>query len=192
MRPGQRPGQRGERGGDIAADVDLGSMIYTAAYHGNERHLKKILLRVKQHMASQILSWKHPHGGSTAMYVACEFGHSGASRLLLEAGAPPDQPRDDGATPFYKACQDGNIAIVRLLLKHGAKVDQVDNNGMTPLWVACHQGRADLAKVLLEAGADPRRKVQEWSPLMLAEREGNENLIELIKGACAPRTTPQH
>ena len=55
-------------------------------------------------------------------------------RVLLEAGAPPDQARDDGATPLYKACQDGGrLDIAKLLLKNGAKTDQVDAAGM---WIS--------------------------------------------------------
>ena len=159
---------------------DYGSLIYTAAYHGNVRHLKKLLSRHASDI-KRLLNWKHPHGGATAIYVACEFGHVEAVKLLLEAGAPVDQPREDGATPLYKACQDGNLEIVRLLLKQGAKVDQMDSNSMTALWVACHQGRTDLARVLLEAKADPQRKVQDWSPIMLAERENRTELVELLR-----------
>eukprot|EP00966_Prymnesium_polylepis_P173176 4005507-Prymnesium_polylepis.1 len=128
-----------------------------------------------------MLSWRHPHGGATALYVACEFGHLEAAKLLLEAGAPPDQARDDGATPLYKACQDGGrLDIAKLLLKNGANADQIDSAGMTPLWVACHQGKTELAGLLLDANADPTRKVQGWSPLDLARRDKKEELIKLI------------
>ena len=163
-----------------------GSLIYTAAYHGNVKHLKKLLaksgpgLEARAALA-EALKWRHPHGGATAIYVACEFNHVEAVSMLLEAGAPVDQARDDGATPLYKACQDANLDIVRVLLKLGAKVDQIDANSMTALWVACHQGNLALSKVLLEAKADPTRKVQEWSPIMLAEREQNKELVELLK-----------
>ncbi|KOO27656.1 ankyrin repeat protein [Chrysochromulina tobinii] len=156
-------------------EADPGSLVYTAAYHGNVRHLKKLLQRHAKELDS-LLKWPHPHGGATAIYVACEFGHTDAVKLLLEAKAPPDQPREDGATPLYKACQDGKLDIVKLLLKHGAKVDQIDANQMTALWVACHQGHIELAKVLLEAKADPTFKVQEWTPIMLAEREQRNEL----------------
>ena len=160
-------------------EADPGSLVYTAAYHGNVRHLKKLLQRHAKELDS-LLKWPHPHGGATAIYVACEFGHTDAVKLLLEAKAPPDQPREDGATPLYKACQDGKLDIVKLLLKHGAKVDQIDANQMTALWVACHQGHIELAKVLLEAKADPTFKVQEWTPIMLAEREQRNELVELL------------
>ena len=159
--------------------MQAGSLVYTAAYHGNVRHLKKLLQRHAKELDS-LLKWPHPHGGATAIYVACEFGHKDAVQLLLEAKAPPDQPREDGATPLYKACQDGKLDIVKLLLKHGAKVDQIDANQMTALWVACHQGHMELAKVLLEAKADPTFKVQDWTPIMLAEREQRNQLVELL------------
>ena len=159
--------------------ADPGSLVYTAAYHGNVRHLKKLLQRHAKELDS-LLKWPHPHGGATAIYVACEFGHKDAVQLLLEAKAPPDQPRKDGATPLYKACQDGKLDIVKLLLKHGAKVDQIDANQMTALWVACHQGHMELAKVLLEAKADPTFKVQDWTPIRLAEREQRNQLVELL------------
>ena len=133
------------------AQTDPGSLIYTAAYHGNVKSLKKALSR--KEFKKELLLWRHPHGGATAIYVACEFGHVEAVKLLLDAGAPVDQPREDGATPLYKACQDGKLDIVRLLLQQGAQVDQIDSNSMTALWVACHQGRTDLARVLLEAKA---------------------------------------
>ena len=153
----------------------------TAAYHGNVRTLKK-LLATRCRPGTNHLSWRHPHGGATAIYVACEFGHLEAVEILLKGGAPVDAPRDDGATPLYKACQDGKLEIVKLLLSKGAKVDQVDGNQMTALWVACHQGRTDLAKILLHAKADPLLKVQGWSPMMLAERLAREHgKVELLE-----------
>lgn len=163
-----------------------GSLIYTAAYHGNVKHLKKLLAKTSvgaeaRAAGLEALKWRHPHGGATAIYVACEFNHVEAVKLLLEAGAPVDQARDDGATPLYKACQDGNLDIVRVLLKAGAQVDQIDANSMTALWVACHQGNLGLAKVLLESKADPTRKVQEWSPIMLADKNQNTELVSLLK-----------
>ena len=66
--------------------------------------------------------------------------HHEVAKLLIEAGARPDEARDDGATPLVKACQDGGkLEIANLLLEAGAEVNKQDTHGMTPLWVACHQ-----------------------------------------------------
>ena len=150
------------RHADSRAVTEDGS-IYSAAYHGNTASIRKLISRGAD------LKWRHPQGGATALYVACEFGHAEAAQLLLDSGAPADAARDDGATPLYKACQDGGRTdIVLMLLSAGAQVDQMDNAGMTPLWVACHQGKPVLVRALLDAKADPMRKVQGWGPLDLS------------------------
>ena len=168
--------------------------LYSAAYHGNVKSIKKLLGRSQDKAVNrQLLCWRHPHGGATALYVACEFGHLEVAKILLEAGAPPDQAREDGATPLYKACQDvGRLDIARLLLKSGAVADQVDSAGMTPLWVACHQGKTELAELLLDAKADPTRKVQGWSPLDLARKDKREELVKLILGLPDPTRCCTH
>ena len=178
--------------------------LYSAAYHGNAPAIKKLLARgANKH-------FRHPHGGATALYVACEFGHHEVAKLLIEANARPDEARDDGATPLVKACQDGGkLEIARLLLEAGAEVNKQDTHGMTPLWVACHQatgarvtpttirspqprplsrvqGRTELVKVLLKAGADPLKRMQGWSPLDLAWRNGRDEIAKELLAALSP------
>jgi len=149
--------------------------LYSAAYHGSVPALKELLEKGAD------VAWRHPTGGATALYVACEFGHVEAARLLIDAGAPVDAARDDGATPLYKACQDGGKPeIARMLAKAGAQVNKTDAAGMTPLWLAVHQGSAKLVGVLLDAGADPLHRVQGWSALDLARREGHGEISTLL------------
>ena len=150
-----------------------------AAYNGDVKWTKKLLGRS---VNRQLLSWRrHPHGGATALYVACEFGHLEVATILLAAGAAPDQACEDGSTPLYMACKVGRPDTVRLLLKSGAVADQLDSAGMTPLWVACHQGKTELAELLLDAKADPTRKVQGWSPHDLARKDKREELVKLMQ-----------
>ena len=66
--------------------TDPGSLVYTAAYHGNMLHLKKLLQRHANEL-DRLLKWPHPHGGATtigatAIYVACEFRHTDAVKML--------------------------------------------------------------------------------------------------------------
>lgn len=51
--------------------------LYSAAYHGNVNSIKRLLARGAD------VSWRHPHGGATALYVACEFGHAEAAKVRL-------------------------------------------------------------------------------------------------------------
>lgn len=43
-------------------------------------------------------------------------------RLLLNAGADPNQYVEDRGTPVYAACEKGNAAALKLLLEHGGNV----------------------------------------------------------------------
>jgi ankyrin repeat protein len=150
--------------------------LYSAAYHGS-LEIVQVLLKKKD----LDINWRHPQGGATALYVACEFGHIQVAQLLVAAGAAVDAARDDGATPLYKACQDGGKpAVARLLVKAGAKVNQQDKSGMTPLWLSVHHGCKELVELLLEAGGDATYRVQGWSVLDLAKREGHQEIARLL------------
>ena len=44
---------------------------------------------------------------------------------LLEAGADPNLPDNNGAPPIQKAAQVDNVSVLRLLLEHGCDKEQV-------------------------------------------------------------------
>jgi len=151
--------------------------LYSAAYHGKYDGVKHIL-----DQEGTDINWRHPEGGATALYVACEFGHTKVAELLIAAGADVDAQRADGATPLYKACQDGGRpAIAKMLLKAGAQVNREHDRGMTPLWLAVHQGSTELVRILLDAGADAAHRVQGWSALDLARREKHAEIVKLLE-----------
>jgi len=53
--------------------------------------------------------------GATAMWFACANGHDDVARLLLEAGADPTLPRDNGVTPLSIAGIKGYPECIDLL-----------------------------------------------------------------------------
>jgi ankyrin repeat protein len=67
--------------------------------------------------------------GSTALYFAAGYGHEEAVRVLLDAGADPNERMpswdtpDIGPRPLDGAAEAGHVAIVRLLLGRGAKTE---------------------------------------------------------------------
>jgi len=107
----------------------------------------------------------HPAMGTCLTYA---IYHSPLALIheLLEHGADPDWPADDGFPPVIAALSTADVApgattrhdgfaIVEMLLAHGAFVGQRGLNDYTPLHWAAAQGDLALVDLLLANGADP-------------------------------------
>lgn len=69
-------------------------------------------------------------------------------RLLLDAGADPNFPNQDGTTPLMLS---RSLAVTRLLLERGAKLNAHDDNGLTALMFSPN---ANITRYLLSLGAE--------------------------------------
>ncbi|RBR24477.1 uncharacterized protein FIESC28_02673 [Fusarium coffeatum] len=124
-----------------------------------------------------IMDLNSPIFGDTLLFTACIHLVPDAVKLLLDAGADPNFPRDQirinpigittegGANVLHGLAAPAKYGGVRreipedrldacfaLVFAAGANVTQVDDEGMTPL----HRAMTPLAaKLLLDAGADP-------------------------------------
>ncbi|CAE7351774.1 Ank1 [Symbiodinium natans] len=124
--------------------------------------------------------------GFTAMHAACEHGHTGVVRLLLEADADKDKSDRHGRTPLWLASQDGHSEIVRLLLESGAKKDHKDHYKRTPLWVASLRAHLEVVKLLLDSGADTNiGDTYGRTPLWEAAQSGHTEVVRLLLQAHA-------
>jgi uncharacterized protein len=92
-------------------------------------------------------------------------------RKLLEIGAEPNAPVDDGFPPLIAALtctrnspgggrRDDVDDIIRLLLSYGADPNQRGINDFTPLHMAVSERNAFAIQLLLDAGADPDMKTR--------------------------------
>ncbi|MFI7643049.1 ankyrin repeat domain-containing protein [Nonomuraea sp. NPDC049400] len=91
---------------------------------------------------------------------AAAAGETEQVRRLLDGGAAPDEPDEDGATALYRAAVQGNAGIVRMLLAAGAdpgRESTGDSEGL-PLCAAACWGHTETVIALLDAGADPDRR----------------------------------
>jgi ankyrin repeat protein len=91
--------------------------------------------------------------GRSAFFVACIESQIRAARLLMKAGADPQQRDRDGGTPLWAAAHAGELAVVQFLVEQ-VHVDATTGtvNGATPLHAAAHQGQVEIVQFLLEKG----------------------------------------
>jgi ankyrin repeat protein len=91
----------------------------------------------------------------TALMWAAAFGHGGAVRALLEAGADVSARSVGGFTPLLFAARSGNVATALALLEGGADPDESTPEHGNALVVAAAGGHEDLGLFLLGRGASP-------------------------------------
>lgn len=120
-------------------------------------------------------------------------------QLLLEKEADVAVVSKHGRTPLHLASQNGQLKVVQLLLEKEADVASKDQAGVTPLHVASSNGYLEVGRPLpaqkqsnLNLNHDNSPTPLSWSvsngcidgkgrtPLMLAIREGHENVVKLL------------
>lgn len=76
------------------------------------------------------------------------------ARVLVENGAPVNQPCYDGKTPLFFAIEINDAILVKYLLSKGANINQQDNLGRTPLFFSILCENESMALLLLSYEAD--------------------------------------
>jgi ankyrin repeat protein len=66
-------------------------------------------------------------------------------RVLLDAGADPNAPQDDGFRALHEAAANDNRAMAELLIARGAIPDMKDDKGRSPADFARERKHADFA-----------------------------------------------
>jgi hypothetical protein len=121
-------------------------------------------------------------------------------RTLLEIGADPNAPVDDGFPPIIAALSSAQEApgatrrtdvdeIIRLLVAFGANPNERGINDYTPLHMAVAVRHASVVQLLLDAGADPelRTRIDECeTPLEMARAAGLEEIAAMLARRGAP------
>ncbi|MBN9693031.1 MAG: ankyrin repeat domain-containing protein [Verrucomicrobia bacterium] len=139
------------------------SPLLWAAFRGNTEMIA-VLLRAGAQL-------NVPTGLGTALSQAAWADRTDAAQMLLTAGAKPDLAGpQDGYQPLHWATstEEGNQALVTLLLKHGANPNA---GGGEP--VDAFRGT-------------------EQTPLMLARRRGDTDILKTLIQAGATQETPDH
>jgi uncharacterized protein len=115
-------------------------------------------------------------------------------RQLLEIGADPNMPADDGFPPLIAALScTRDVAgsprrtdvddILRLLLLFGADPNQRGINDYTPLHMAVAERHGLAVQILIDGGADPelRTRIDDCeTPLEMAETTGQTAVAAIL------------
>ena len=120
--------------------------------------------------------------GATPFLLAAKAADVEMMRLLVELGADPSVPNEDGTTPLMVAAGVGiwavgespgtneeALAAVKYALELGGAVTTVDDNGDTALHGATIRSSEPLVRFLLGEGADiDAINEKGWTPLRIA------------------------
>jgi ankyrin repeat protein len=123
--------------------------------------------------------------GATPFFMAARGGDAELMRLLVELGADPKLPNEDGTTPLMAAAGVGThspgedagappeaLEAAMLALELGNDVNVVDKNGNTAMHGAAFKQLPEVVKLLDAKGAKVEvwnsKNVSGWTPLRIA------------------------
>jgi len=141
-----------------------------------------------------------PDGFGPCLVTAIYYSPLAFIRTLLEIGADPDGPVDDGFPPLFAALtclrdvagakRRTDVAeIIRLLLSFGADPNQRGINDYTPLHMVVAERSPLAIQILLEGGADPalRTRIDECeTPVEMAQAAGLADIAAMLARKGAP------
>ncbi|KAJ6511644.1 ankyrin repeat-containing domain protein [Mycena vulgaris] len=139
-----------------SVDLDEGyggdrTPLHVAADAGN-REIVALLLAARADVTAR---WRK--GGMQALHLAVCNVDLEMMKLLLDHGAPVDQPfgeaRDSDVTALDHSCAIGHMEMVQLLLDRGANIEHQGSLG-TALGFAVTSRKPGAVKLLLDKGAN--------------------------------------
>jgi len=169
---------RRREGKNVSSLVNARAHEWTPLHEASNRgHAEAIAALVE---GGAIVDQAIQSNGKTSLTIASEWGHTGAVKVLLAAGASVKRTGNNGRTALMCACRNGHRDVAGLLLGRGADVGQARPDGWTAMMYAS-DGHRDVVELLLDRGADVgQAKPDGGTVLMLACYNGHRDVVELI------------
>ncbi|XP_071836319.1 uncharacterized protein [Apostichopus japonicus] len=168
--------------------------LHIAAHTGQIDFVREMLPTVPATIRSEISAGVAlgDDYGLTPLHLACQSGHEGLVRLLLNSpGVQPDiSTIMQGTIPLHLAARSGFTAVVGLLLsKSTTQLQAKDKRGRTGLHLASANGHYDMVSLLLGQGSDINASDRNgWTALHFAAKAGYLNVVKLlIESGASPK-----
>jgi len=139
---------------EARADIRARSRIYPQTVVGEQT----------QRAGREELNYTVLRGGATPLLFAARVGDEPSARLLLKAGADPNDSQPDGVGALVLAAHSGNGRVAALLLEYGADPNAM-GSGYTALHAAILRSDLSLVKALLARGANPNLRMTKGTPV---------------------------
>lgn len=139
---------------DAKADVNARSRTYS----------QTVVNEDTQRTGREELNYDVQRGGSTALLFTARTGDAESARILVDAGANPNDSLPDGTSALVLAAHSGRTAVGVVLLDKGADPNAFAT-GYTALHAAILKSDLTLVKALLAHHADPNIRMTKGTPL---------------------------
>jgi len=139
---------------DARADVNARSRTYS----------QTVVNEDTQRTGREELNYDLLRGGSSALLFTARTGDAGSARILLDAGANPNDSLPDGTSALVLAAHSGRTDVGVVLLEKGADPNAF-GTGYTALHAAILKSDLTLVKALLAHHADPNIRMTQGTPI---------------------------
>ncbi|KAF3912191.1 Ankyrin-2 [Orbilia brochopaga] len=123
----------------------------------------------------------HHKGGWTELHCAYLSGE--ITKLLLDAGANPNEINAYGTNPMFIACEAGTLEVVQHLVNAGAEIGPAGPRKSSPLHRAAQRNALDIAKFIIEKWGIENASFQKKdgvAPLHLAVENMATDVIQYL------------
>jgi ankyrin repeat protein len=139
---------------EAGADIRARSLTYAQTVVGEQT----------QRAGREELNYTVLRGGATPLLFTARVGDAASAKVLLDAGADPNDAQPDGVSALVLAAHSGNGNVAALLLERGADPNAF-GSGYTALHAAILRSDLALVKALLARGANPNTRMTKGTPL---------------------------